>query len=443
MSQSLWEVRVVRSPELASQAIVSAARALDAGHREDAERGYREAQAQPLRHPASWSNLAALGIGLGDAAGARAHAQRALQLDRASADAWVNFGVASWMSGQHRDAAQAMHRALELAPGLEAAALNYARMLQAVARPRQAQAMLALAVLANPGAWRLQQALAENARLSGDAAVARTHALRALALLRRQLRPTADATSAPTPQDDAAAAAASANVQQTLFAAHDALGAAGLPFHLIGGTLLAIHRDGRPFPHDKDVDLGLPFGCDRDAVAAAFAEGFKPMLRADDPNAVASRDYVMGFTHLASGIGVDLMFVREQDGVARFELGWPDQLACELPAYGLQPLQWAGRDWQVPAPPRHYLDALYGPDWNGGADTRGFDRRWFDTQVSNPSRTPESLPRAVTLAALRLLSALQAGQWAKARALCIQILAREPLAEVDAVLARLNAAPAA
>lgn len=422
---------------------MSATRMLEAGDRPGAERGYRELQKQSLLHPASWSNLSALGIGLGDAAGARGHARRALQLDRARADAWVNFGVASWMLGQRRDAAQAMHRALELAPGLEAAALNHAQMLQTVGRPRQAQKMLALAVLANPGAWRLQQALAENARLSGDALVARRHALRALDLLRPKLQPAAEVATGPSPRNEADDAAASAKVQQALFAAHDALAAAGLPFHLIGGTLLAIYRDGRPFPHDKDVDLGLPFECDRDAVAAAFADGFKPMLRADDPNAQASRAWVMGFVHQASGIGVDLMFVRERDGIARFELGWPDQLACEMPAYPLQPLHWAGREWLVPAPPRHYLDALYGEDWNGEVDGRGFDRRWFDTQVSNPSRTPDSLPRAVTLALLRLLNALHAGQWAKARALCIQVLAREPLAEVDAVLARLDGVGAA
>ena len=132
------------------------------------------------------------------------------------------------------------------------------------------------------------------------------------------------------------------------------------------------------------------------------------------------------------------MYAREQDGMVRFELGWPDYLACELPAYPLQPLQWAGREWLVPAPPPQYLDAIYGSDWNGGATIRGFHRRWFDTQVSNPSRTPESVPRAVTLAVLRLLRALQAGQWAKSQALCIQILARERLVAVEAMLARLD-----
>lgn len=438
MSQLPWEVRVLRSPEPAAQAVVSATRLLEAGDRAGAERSYDEAQRQPLLHPASWSNLAALGIGLGDAAGAREHARRALQLDRAFADGWVNFGVASWQLGQHRDAAQAMHRALELAPGLEAAALNYARMLQAVDRGAQAQKMLGHAALANSRAWRLRQALAENARLLGDAAGARRHALAALVELQPHVRPGVEAAEKSSTERAAEDAAASDRVRQVLFAAHDALTAAGLRFHLIGGTLLAIHRDGRPFPHDKDIDLGLPYDCDRDAVAAAFAQGFRPVLRADDPHAQAAREWVMGFIHEASGLGVDLMFARERDGLVRFQLGWPDQLACEFPAYPLQALHWAGREWQVPSPPEHYLDAIYGPDWNGEPHIRGFDRRYFDTQVSNPSRTTESLPRAVTLVLLRMLRALQAGQWARAQALCIQVLAREPLIEVEAMLAHLR-----
>ena len=44
----------------------------------------------------------------------------------------------------------------------------------------------------------------------------------------------------------------------------------------------------------------------------------------------------------------------------------------------------------------------------------------------------------MTLVLLRLLQALQAGQWEKARALCIQVQAREPLPEVGAMLARFE-----
>src|SRR5690606_8288075 len=126
-----------------------------------------------------------------------------------------------------------------------------------------------------------------------------------------------------------------------------------------------------------------------DSVVAALSDGFSMMVRPQVHAAAASREWVMGFTHVASGIGVDLMFVQRRGDRMRFELGWPDHLACEVPAYGLETLAWRGREWAVPSPPATYLAALYGPDWNGEMHGRGFDRRYFDTQVSNPSRTPD------------------------------------------------------
>lgn len=51
-------------------------------------------------------------------------------------------------------------------------------------------------------------------------------------------------------------------IEAALMAIADTLDAASVPFHLVGGTLLGIYRDGQPFPHDKDVDLGIPFECD-------------------------------------------------------------------------------------------------------------------------------------------------------------------------------------
>ena len=76
------------------------------------------------------------------------------------------------------------------------------------------------------------------------------------------------------------------------------------------------------------------------------------------------------------------------------------------------------------------LEAIYGPAWRT-------PERHYDTQVSNPSRTPESLPRAITLGLVRLVEAVRAGRWAKADALALQILAREDLAEVRRLRARL------
>ena len=435
MASLQLEVRVAHSPELAAHGVLQAIRAAESGDRQGAQKGYREAIAKRFVHPDSWSNLAVLAISLDDAQAARQHAMHALKLDRRHADAWTNLGVASWHAGQRRDGAQATSQALQLAPGLAAAALNYALMLRVVGRLAQASDMLAGAVRANPGEWRLHLALAETARLLERHDIARHHVLAALEAMpvagaRQLVR--APAREERTPGEGTEA------VSQVLLATADALQRSAVPFHLIGGTLLALYRDGAPFPHDKDIDLGLASDVDRDHVAAALADGFSPMVRPGSQESASSREWVMGFTHQASGIGVDLMFVQRRGDRLRFELGWPDHLACELPAYGLETLSWRGRDWSIPSPPERYLSALYGPDWNGEVHGRGFDRRYFDTQVSNPSRTPDSLPRAVTLALLRLVEAVRGDQLEKADALGQQILAREDLAEVRRFRARLS-----
>jgi len=344
-------------------------------------------------------------------------------LDSGRADALVNLGVASWHAGQRREGAQAMHLALQHSPGLAAAALNYALMLRVVNRLVQASAMLAQAVQANPGEWRLHLAVAETARLLERHDVARRHVLAALDAI------PVTAHQSPSPVVHRAEHHGDL-VIQTLLATADAFRDAGLPFHLIGGTLLALYRDGTPFPHDKDIDLGVPFDVDRDAVYQALAGDFTPVLPKDDPRAVSSRQWILGFMHQSTGIGVDLLFMHPHGDVVRLNMGWPDHIGTELPAYRLEMLRWQDRDWPVPSPPERYLVAIYGPDWRT-------PQRHYDTQVSNPSRTPESLPRAVTLAMMRLVEAVRVGQWAKADALAQQILVREDLAEVRRLRARL------
>ena len=423
MASLQLEVRVSNSPELAAHDVLQAIRASESGNRDVAARGYRAALATRFVHPDSWSNLAVLAIALEDPRAARQHAMQALQLDPRHADAWANLGVASWHAGQHREGAQATSQALQQAPGMAAAALNYALMLRVVDRLAQAHDVLAGAVQANPGEWRLHLALAETGRLLERHDVARRHVLAALGMV------PLTANQAPSPVAHRSEHHGDL-VIQALIATADAFRGAGLPFHLIGGTLLALYRDGTPFPHDKDIDLGVPFDVDREAVYQALAGDFSPVLPKDDPRAVSSRQWILGFMHQPTGIGVDLLFMHPQGDMVRLNMGWPDHIGTEMPAYGLDMLRWQDRDWPIPSPPERYLVAIYGNDWRT-------PQRHYDTQVSNPSRTPESLPRAITLGLIRLLEAVRAGQWAKADALGQQILAREDIAEVRRLRARL------
>lgn len=435
MSLLRFDVRVVPPAEPAAQRALEATQRLAAGDRAGAERLYAEAMALPVAQASGLVNLAALGVGLGDWSMARAYATRALELDRANADAWVNLGAASWHAGLRRDGAQATHRAAELARGMEAAALNLNLMLQSVGQPARARDMLARALSRNPGSIRLQQAMAEVCRLLGDTEATRRHALAALSRLAPTLVPAPVPEDGPEPDDEAA----QARLLATMTDACNRLQAAGIGHHLVGGVVIGIVRQGRPFAGDKDIDIGVDFDADRDAVAAAFAEGYTYMRTPRDAD---TRRWCMGYVHDATGIGVDLFFKQPVDGVLRINLGWPDDLVFDLPAYRVEPFHWQGRDWPMPAPLEDYLAADYGEDWRSPtreAAGHVFDKRWLDSQISSPSLTATSLPRAINLGLLRLLTAWRAGRWPKALALCDQLLARERIAEVEAIQARLLA----
>jgi tetratricopeptide (TPR) repeat protein len=434
------DVCVARSPELDAHAVLLAIRQLDAGDRDGATRVYRDLQVAKFLHPDSWSNLAALAIALDDVEGACRHAQRAVGLARGHVDAWVNLGVACWHAGQRREAAQATARALSLAPALEAAALNYSLMLQAVGEMERAHAVIAGAARREPGSLRMQEAAAATARLLGEEASVREHVLAALRAWRRTAHMEApvpvnlplDATPA---QHDAMLLA----MRETCMR----LDAAGIAHVLFGGVVLGIARQGEPFAGDKDIDIALASGEDRAILDGLFADGYHA-IRIPEAHMATARSQCMGFVHAATGIGIDLFFLHRHADRLRQGIGWPDHLSYEYPAFASGSLRWRDRDWPVPAPLEDYLASNYGADWRSPwrevGDGRRFDKRWFDTQVSCPGLAADSRARAVNLAMLRLVAALRQGQWPKALALCDQILARESVGEVENARRHLLAA---
>lgn len=428
-----FDVRLVAPQEPAAQRAIDANARLREGDVEGAARLYREVAAMPITHPGSWTNLAAVGLALGDWQGARNHAIRALKLKADDADALVNLGVASWQAGQRKEAAQATDYALVVAPGLEAAALNMAMMWQLAGQLPRARAVLADAISHNPGAMRVQRAMAETCRLLGDADAVREHALAALRLLQATTKPEPGGEAGPEPANPEA----QRKLRRVMAETCDRLRDAGIDHHLVGGVVLGIVRQGQPFPGDKDVDIGVDFDADRDAVERALADGYTAVVV---PDPASARRWCMGFVHDATGIGVDLFFKQPVDDSLRICLGWPDDLYFDLPRYEVGTLAWDGRDWPVPVPVEDYLAADYGPEWRSPTrevDGHRYDKRWHDSQLSSPSLQPESRPAAVNLGLLRLLAALQQRRWSKALALCDQLQALHPLEGVASMRARL------
>ncbi len=433
MSPLLLDVRVAKSPEVLGQQAAEATRLLRRGDRAGALEIYQQVLAAKPRHPSTWSNLAALAVGLGEAGAARSHALRAFSMDPHHVDAGVNYGVASWHANQRRDAERAFRHALVLSPGLEAAALNLSLMLRLLPDNTRAAEVLATALQQNPGSVRMQQAMAGVCRLLGDTEATRVHAVAALSALLPTLTPAPGPDDGPEPENDESQRKLLSVMTETC----DRLEAGGIAYNLIGGVVLGIVRQGRPFAGDKDLDLGLPFDVDRERVASLFTTGYTLI---QVPNPEAARRWCLGFTHEATGVGVDLFFTEPVDGNLRICAGWPDDLLFDEPEYVIGKFHWQGRDWPVPAPVEDYLAFLYGVDWRSSTrefEGHTYDKRWFDTQVSSPSLTIGSTPRALNLGLLRMLGALGEQRWPKALALCDQLLARQRIIEVEHVRNRL------
>lgn len=439
MERLQLQVQIARSPELAAQDITLATRALEAGNRAEAQRLYAGLSSVALLHSSSWTNLAALALGLGDAEAAQRHADRALALDEANADAWVNLGAARWEGGKRQQGAQATQRALQLKPTLEAAALNMVSMLRAGNHLDVARGLLDRALAASPRSWRLAQALAEVARLQMDHPAARAAILQALPGRLAQCDLKQPARSGLRP-------GSGVDVRTALEASCTALEVLGVEFHLMAGTLLAIIKDGQLFPHDKDVDLALPdlTAEQRDAIQAAFAADADFRMFPPAPAVAGLPLSVIGLVHAPTGVGVDLILPhRDPDGRMRNSMGWPDQIESLVRPYRIGAMQWDGRDWPVPEPTGQYLEDIYGLDWREQLHTAAgvtYDRCYSDTMVSNASRTPDSVPRAVTLGLIRLVRILGRNEWPHAVAYCAQLLAREEIPQVRTALARLQAA---
>lgn len=400
------------------------------GRQDAAIRLYREAKAANPAQATTWSNLAVFALLSGDLAAASGHARRALQQSPDCADALVNLALVRFAQQRPGETRALLQRAVAADPAHARARANYAVLMLAAGKREQAETQLRLAANAAPRDWRIPLERARVARARGDHAAVRPFALAAIGLAVAVLPPRLRTTPRRPPHTVS-------GLGDALCVVGDLLRDAGQPFHLMAGALLALVRDGELLDHDKDVDLALPWECDREALVALFraASGFVVPEGPID----GARRWGFSVTHVPTGVGIDLFFLRhDEDGVLSGMGPSSAMLYSRVRPFAIGELEWRGRRWPIPSPPEQYLEDIYGPRWREPDP-------YFDTVLSNPSRTADSLPLAIDIGLQRLCNAMQAGYWPLARSLCRQLLAREPLAEVaalDAALARRLEAPA-
>ena len=447
MSPSIvLNVCVVVSPEVLGQQVAEATRLLGHGDRAGAQRVYQQVLAAGPRDPLTWSNLAALGIGLGEHGQAREHAKRAIQLSPKSGDAWINHAVADWQLGQHQDAARAMQHALELSPGNPVAALNYSKMLRSVGRMAQARDLVLLAMRNGAATLELNEELAKLHRVMGQPHAAHELARVAVSMLVAQLQGAAAASWSWQPVATAARVLPDRAVWREVLC--DCLGRLE-PLDadpcLAGSAVRMYAMHGNLDGSCKDVDIALDRRVSHEALHAAFADGLRRYTWQGEGVLKQGEIGVIGLVHEASGIAVDLFLQERTDSHWTGSFSAPDHLTFRTPALDVEWVECPGMPMRVPLqmPLVEGLTGFYGVDWDQPYQVIGgqrIARHHLLKGLSTPALVAESILPSVNRGMLRLIRVVAARDAVEARALCWQILARGSVPEVEAVLQQLPAA---
>ena len=366
--------------------------------------------------PELWTQLGASLVGVDQSLKARACFARSLALAPRQPEVWNNLGMLLLHAGENEPALDAFQRSLTLQPDLLPARRNACLALYALGRETEAEELLPES--------------SDRSQLRGQALKERGELEKATEAYRDAIRLWEKAGDSvpvhawsPFSRDAARSA---------LFEAQARLDAAGLPFRLWAGTLLGVVRDGDLLAHDKDLDLAMDWDVSRDAVVAALCAGglftvpwFQGILPSDRP-------WHRSFVHAGTGCTLDVFFLRPEGEF--YFCGFdhrPIPVLSRLTALGQRDLTWKGRTWAVPDPPELYLAEIYGPTWRVPDPT-------YDTILSNPTRTAESLPLVVCMAYFRLFEALVEGKWGRAKALVSQIRQRREDAFLVDLLSRIE-----
>lgn len=157
-------------------------------------------------------------------------------------------------------------------------------------------------------------------------------------------------------------------------------------YWVIGGLLIGWARQGSVLPHDcQDADFGL-LNEDRERFLATIplliAAGFAPFARYVDNRGVS-----VEYSFAKQGVRFDFFFHEPAGDKLRstffgfspaHEHPEPIELICEVPRYGLSPMEFLGRTWLKPDDHESFLTAEYG---NWRVANPAFDHRCDDHSV--------------------------------------------------------------
>ena len=149
-----------------------------------------------------------------------------------------------------------------------------------------------------------------------------------------------------------------------LLAIKKALDELGVPFMIAAGTLLGIYRDGELLPHDKDIDLAIPWSVPRtELINAVQRYGFACHYSQDDIAGEKGK-YNISLVHVATGSTIDFFFIKPEGDVIVGGIYKNGKiLHTRRTNRGRCQIEYAGQKWQTFGEPDLFLEEIYGKDW--------------------------------------------------------------------------------
>ena len=138
----------------------------------------------------------------------------------------------------------------------------------------------------------------------------------------------------------------------------------GIPFMLEAGTILGIYRDGDLLPHDKDVDLSLPWGIPRTELIHTLRHYNFVCNYTEEDIAGEKGQWNISVVHVPTGTTIDFFFLKpEKDKVVCGINKNGKTLYINHTNVGRKQIEYAGETFLTYGDLEFHFTEKYGKDW--------------------------------------------------------------------------------
>lgn len=344
----------------------------------------------------------------------------ALKQKPAYAEAHNNLGYAYFCYEQYESALEEYDLATQISPSYPTPHKNRGDLFKKLGKSDLALNAYTQSILLNPSSASLWRSKAECLLAIGAYQESIDCIKTSIAFGFNQIKlnrnPGQGARSSDMPIEDAASALLDLKI---LFDQHQ------IVFFLAYGTLLGIYRDGDLMKHDKDLDVGLFDGVNREKINLILAKSDIFEIKDSELQTSETKRYHLTVKHLKTNALIDLFFF-VPDG--EFLLSGFDKphypLLWRFSKFELSTIKYRNHSFQIPEDPERFFSEIYGPGWR-------IPDPYFDSVLSGHNLVKSSRLISLSYGLFRLANNLDNTNWKKAFGYCQQIFVyeREPWLE--------------